>query len=109
MKDKVVCGLTDRWRWTVVYKRKSLRDNIRLLLRFPLLLSPRKYTGAFSKMSNPLTSFSCKIIPVSQEGTDDILGIVGDLHIIWKIEGVLVVHDFTVCSHQRVCVERRVT
>lgn len=53
MKDKVVCGLTDRWRWTVVYKRKRLRDNIRVLLRCPLLLSARKYTDAFSKTSNP--------------------------------------------------------
>lgn len=80
-----------------------------MLLRFPLLLSARKYTGAFFQNVKPLTSSSCKIIPVSQEGADDILGIVGDLHIIWKIEGVLVVHDFTVRSHQRVCVERRVT
>lgn len=84
------------------------RDNIRVLLRFPVTLCKKIHRCIFQNVK-PLTSSSCKITPVSQEGTDDILGIVGDLHIIWKIEGVLVVHDFTVCSHQRVGIERRVT
>lgn len=48
-------------------------------------------------------------IPVSQEGTDDILCVFGDLHFIWEVQRVLVVHDLTVGSNQRVGVERRVT
>lgn len=48
-------------------------------------------------------------IPVGQEGTDDILGIFGDLHVVGEVKGVLVVHDLAVGSHQRVGVERRVT
>lgn len=48
-------------------------------------------------------------IPVSQEGADDVLGIFGDLHIIGEVEGVFMVHDLTVGSHQRVSVERCVT
>lgn len=38
-------------------------------------------------------------LPVSQEGTDDVFGVSGDLHIIGKVEGVLVVHDLTVGPH----------
>lgn len=48
-------------------------------------------------------------LPVSEEGTDDALGIFRDLHVVWEVEGVLVVHDFTIRSNQRICVERRVT
>lgn len=39
-------------------------------------------------------------LPVSEEGTDDALGVFGDLHVVREVEGVLVVHDLTVRSHQ---------
>lgn len=48
-------------------------------------------------------------LPVSEEGTDDALGVFGDLHIAWEVEGVLVVHDLAVRSHQWVGVEWCVT
>jgi len=48
-------------------------------------------------------------LPVGQEGTDDVLGIVGDLHVVGEVKRVLVVHDLAVGSHQRVGVEGRVT
>lgn len=55
-------------------------------------------------------NMSCDVsLPVSQEGTDDILGIFGNLYVIWEVEGIFVVHDFTVGSNQRVGVERCVT
>lgn len=40
------------------------------------------------------------LLPVNEEGTDDALGVFGDLHVVWEVEGVLVVHDLTVRSHQ---------
>lgn len=39
-------------------------------------------------------------LPVSEESTDDALGVLGDLHIVGEVEGVLVVHDLAVRSHQ---------
>lgn len=49
MKDKVVCGFTDRWRWTVVYKR----DNIRVLLRFPVTLCKKIHRCIFQNVKPP--------------------------------------------------------
>lgn len=48
-------------------------------------------------------------LPVSEESTDNVLGIFGNLHIIWEVEGVFMVHDLAVSSHQRVSIEWCVT
>lgn len=49
----------------------------------------------------------CK--PVSQKGTDEVFGILRHLYIIWKDEGVLVVHDLPISPHQGLCIERSFT
>lgn len=46
------------------------------------------------------TNRSKAFLPVSEEGTDDALGVFGDLHIVGEVEGVLVVHDLAVRSNQ---------
>lgn len=56
-----------------------------------------------------LCNESSRFLPVCEEGTDDVFGVFGDVHIIWEVEGVFMVHDLTVGSHQRVSVERCVT
>lgn len=56
-----------------------------------------------------LCNESSRFLPVGEEGTDDVFGISGDLDIVWEVEGVFMVHDLTVGSHQRVGVERCVT
>lgn len=44
--------------------------------------------------------------PVSQKGTDEVLGVLRHLHIIGEDEGVLVVHDLPVRSHQGLGIKR---
>lgn len=57
-----------------------------------------------------VTQSTCRVfIPVGQEGADDVLRVFGDLHVIGEVQGVFMVHDLAVGSHQRVGVERRVT
>lgn len=38
-------------------------------------------------------------IPVRQEGTDEVLGIVGHLHIVWEVKVILVIYDLPVRSY----------
>lgn len=47
-------------------------------------------------------------VPVRQEGTDEVLGIIGDVAVIGEGQRVFVVHYFAVGADQRVCVKRRV-
>lgn len=47
-------------------------------------------------------------LPVSEKGTDDIPGVFGNIHVVREVEGVFMVHNLTVSSHQRVSVEGRV-
>lgn len=44
-------------------------------------------------------------LPVSEKGADDIPGVFGNVHIVWEVERVFMVHDLAVRSHQRVGVE----
>lgn len=49
----------------------------------------------------------CK--PVSKKGTDQVFGILRHHYIIWEDEGVLVVHDLPISSHQGLSIERSFT
>lgn len=57
-------------------------------------------TKIFRRPPSSTTNGRKVFLPVSEEGTDDALGVFGDLHIVWEVEGVLVVHDLAVRSHQ---------
>ena len=46
--------------------------------------------------------------PVCEEAADEVLGVVGQFHVIRELEGVLVVHDLAVGADQTLGVEGRV-